>query len=464
MAIETRFLLLLFLALLLTPATCHATIASVPPSPSFYLRPANGTGPFKKQVVVFVHGIFGNSDDTWRFSPQVYWPEMLLSDATFSDSDIYVASYPTPFVGGRMNIEDIVSNLENRLKADYVFSKHREVVFVCHSLGGLIVENFLLKNRGYDGQVPFIYFFGTPQTGADIAQLGKLLSSDPLFKDLSASQDNEILQGIEDDWRAAQLKIQSYCAYETKPILGQVVVDRLSATRNCTEPPVAIDENHIGMVTPSGRRHDSYIALLNAIRSNPIAIKERPTRAGPLKAFPGFQEKEISDVTIMIATNILTVSMAELRGGEKYKFPSMPGLPALPVSIYVKNGVLCADVSMSGGAWDVKYGGFKPEDIKLNCYKFQVDNPNYDVNWSKNEFEVVRYGKVSIFQMIYRNSNTIEINGIFPIGHDQAVFLSPTQVPTTVSTQAPSFQSYGLNPLFKYPSWRFQGQCADGSR
>lgn len=224
---------------------------------------------------MFVHGMFGNSDDTWRFSSQVYWPEMLLSDTTFNDSDIYVASYPTPFVGGRMNIEDIVSNLENRLTADDVFSKHREVVFVCHSLGGLVVERLLLKNRDYDKQVPFIYFFGTPQTGADIASIGKLLD-DPLFKDLSASQDNEILQGIEDEWRAAHVKIRSYCAYERKTILGQLVVDRLSATRNCTEPPVAIDETHIGLVKPNGTGHDSYIALKNAVTSNPIGGMPSP--------------------------------------------------------------------------------------------------------------------------------------------------------------------------------------------
>jgi hypothetical protein len=252
-----------------------------------YLRPANQTGPYKKRVIVFVQGLFGNFDGTWRFSPQVYWPQLLLSDATFNDSDIYVASYASPLVGGRMNIEDIVSNLDNRLKSDYVFSKHREVIFVCHSLGGLIVEKLLLKNRDYDVQVPFIYFFGTPQTGADIATFVKLFSSDPLIKDLSASEDNEILQGIEDDWRAAHFRIRSYCAYEIQKFHGVVVVDRLSATRNCTEKAVAIDENHVGMVKPSGVHHDSYVALVNAVRDNPIATeKPQVTRKESSSATP----------------------------------------------------------------------------------------------------------------------------------------------------------------------------------
>jgi pimeloyl-ACP methyl ester carboxylesterase len=271
--------ILLFIAC--SPVTAHPrTAPSVDPNPSHYMRPSNQTGPFKPRVIVFVHGMFANSDEAWRYSSQVYWPSLLLSDPTFGDSDIYVAAYPTPFVGGRMNLEDVVSNLENRLTADRVFSQHREVVFVCHSLGGLVVEKLLLKNRNYDRQVPFIYFFGTPQTGADIASIGKLLG-DPLFKDLSANQDNEVLQGIEDEWRAARLKIRSYCAYERKPILGQLVVDRLSATRNCTEPPVAIDETHIGMVKPSGTKHDSYIALVIAARDHPIRETAPHTQSLP---------------------------------------------------------------------------------------------------------------------------------------------------------------------------------------
>jgi hypothetical protein len=96
----------------------------------------------------------------------------------------------------------------------------------------------------------------------------------------------------------------------------------------------------------------------------------------------------------------------------------------------------------------------------------------YDKNWSENAFEVVRSRNgfevarddtVSIFQMIHKNSNTIEINGIFPIGHDQALFISSDQAPTVVKTTDPDFLTYGLKPIFKYPSWKFQGQYADVS-
>ena len=56
-----------------------------------------------------------------------------------------------------------------------------------------------------------------------------------------------------------------------------LVVDRLSATRNCDEPPLAINEDHFGIVKPNNANHDSYIALRNAVLANPISHKPATT-------------------------------------------------------------------------------------------------------------------------------------------------------------------------------------------
>ena len=221
----------------------------------------------KARVIVFVHGLFGNPIDTWTCPKGAYWPKLLLSDSAFNDSDIYVLGYATPTLGNRMNVDEIVGNIYNRMKQDEVF-QHRDVVFVTHSLGGLVVQRFLLTRREYAPRVSFIYFFSTPQTGTDMANIASVLSSDPLLKEMSAAEDNDYLLNLESEWKAANFdKIRRYCAYETKPTKGLNVVGRLSATRNC-DSTVAISQDHRGIVKPCNDQDDSYIAMRNAIQDD----------------------------------------------------------------------------------------------------------------------------------------------------------------------------------------------------
>jgi pimeloyl-ACP methyl ester carboxylesterase len=196
---------------------------------------------------------------------------MLLKDHAFDDSDIYVASYDTPYVGNKMTIDEIVANLDNRLEADRVFD-HRDVVFVAHSLGGLVVQRFLLTQREYAKQVSFIYFFSTPETGAQIAKIGSIFSQDPLLREMFPGDGNDYLQNLEMEWRTAKFgSIGRYCAYEKETTNGVLVVDRLSGTRDCSKV-VPLNENHISIVKPCSVRDDAYAALRNAVGENPAPL------------------------------------------------------------------------------------------------------------------------------------------------------------------------------------------------
>ena len=220
---------------------------------------------------MFVHGIFGSAKDTWTCPHgDFYWPKALLSDPAFADSDVYVAAYDSPYFGNHMTIDEIVSNLANRMQSDSVFS-HREVVFVAHSLGGLIVQRFLITHREYAKQVPFIAFYSTPETGAQIAQLAHIFSADPLLKEMLPGPENDYLLNLENEWIAANFSTKRYCAYEKKPTKGIWVVDRLSGTRNCTnKTPIPINEDHINIVKPCSTQDDAYITLKNLVIENPI--------------------------------------------------------------------------------------------------------------------------------------------------------------------------------------------------
>jgi hypothetical protein len=153
-----------------------------------------------------------------------------------------------------MTIDEVVGNLANRLEHDGVF-QHREVAFVAHSLGGLIVQRFLLTHREYAPNGRFIYFFRPPK---------------PARKSQS--------WGLEREWRSAHFEnIHRYCAYEKKKMAGVLVVDRLSGTRNC-ESGVAIGENHGGIVKPCSTSNDAYIALQNAVQGNAVAPRLIPKK------------------------------------------------------------------------------------------------------------------------------------------------------------------------------------------
>jgi len=244
---------------------------------SRYIRPASGKPPFKDRVIVFVHGIFSDADRAWTSPQGAYWPQLILSDPAFSDSDVYVANYESPTAGNTLTIDEVVSSLNSRLTGQGVFEQHREVVFVCHSLGGIIVQQLILTFREHADRVPFIYFFAVPEEGSQVATLGRWFSKDPLLDALFQGDENGYLLSLENQWRAAHFKIRRYCAYEKRPLKGSfgavLIVGRLSATRNCDEVPVPINEDHFGIVKPNDTGHASYVALRNAVVSNPISLK-----------------------------------------------------------------------------------------------------------------------------------------------------------------------------------------------
>src|SRR5277367_1946711 len=117
----------------------------------------------RPRVIVFVHGLHG-SRESWRASNGAYWPEMIRSDPRFAFSEVEVAEYPTPASNGRMTSVQLADVLWSRLKQDGVW-EHREVVFIAHSLGGILVEEMLLRHPAESARVKFIVSYGTPHEG-----------------------------------------------------------------------------------------------------------------------------------------------------------------------------------------------------------------------------------------------------------------------------------------------------------
>jgi pimeloyl-ACP methyl ester carboxylesterase len=237
----------------------------------------------KPRVIVFVHGIHG-SRETWRAANGAYWPQLIATDPHFQKSDVVVAEYPTPSMRGQLSTQQLSQILWQKLKAQGVWD-HSEVVFIAHSLGGILTEEMLLNHPEDAARVRFIVSYSTPHEGSFVANLARIYDSDPLLTDLRDGDDNSFLMDLEQKWRStpAVTAIHRYCAYETLDTaagegVGKYlrahtrVVSYYSATYGCDTdtPPQRIVADHIDIVRPGNRAADAYVFFARVYRNNPI--------------------------------------------------------------------------------------------------------------------------------------------------------------------------------------------------
>jgi pimeloyl-ACP methyl ester carboxylesterase len=251
----------------------------------------------KPRVIVFVHGLHGNRD-TWRASNGAYWPQLIQADPQFRNSDVVVAEYPTPSMRGQLSTVQLSEILWQGLQKQKVWD-HQEVVFIAHSLGGLITEEMLLNHPADAARVPFIVSYATPHEGSFVASLAKIYDSDPLLTDLRDSNDNSFLIDLEQKWRSTPsvATIHRYCAFEALDTAAGAgvgrylgahtrVVSYYSATYGCDTdaPPQKIAANHIDIVKPSSRSSDAYTFFALVYRRNPVlSVVDSVRNSQPLR-------------------------------------------------------------------------------------------------------------------------------------------------------------------------------------
>lgn len=309
MRIRSRFLLAVVVIAAAVSSACTSCQPPPPkeqsgsPTPSGSAENQSAT---KKRAIVFVHGIHGSSVDTWQADNGANWVNLVKNDPAFKDADVFNPGYPTPFTGNKNDVVEIAQALGKDLSD--IFATHSQVVFVCHSLGGLIVEELVLERPDYAAKIPFIVFYATPHSGAFVARFAAFFAGDPLLKSMSNSGDNEYLIELENRWRSSHYQAHRYCAYEqvkmspqdlAKAIaislppgvdakvfgaIGMFVVDPFSATYGCDSnaPFVGIQENHLTIVKPPNTMHKAYTLFQDFYAQIPTAtqahVAEPPIR------------------------------------------------------------------------------------------------------------------------------------------------------------------------------------------
>jgi len=226
-----------------------------------------------KIAVVFVHGIFGTTTGTWTNDNGTTFFQLLKADPDVgSKVDIYAFGFESKMFGGDGSLD--VREGANKL-GTYLYNAHvldyPAVVFVGHSMGGLVILRYLASNLDKDeslaAKVSLVTLYGTPQEGAQIAAISKLALSNPALAHMTPVDANQWLQQLTDDWTSMNRKPHVVCGYEKAFTYGVKIVPWGSANRFCTEPGIAIEgANHIDMVKPDRPGLPSVALLTNAIR------------------------------------------------------------------------------------------------------------------------------------------------------------------------------------------------------
>lgn len=259
--------------------SCSTIAPSPPPPPESYWVPKGvpkgerwtPMQPGVDGVIIFVHGLFGDADGTWRFdSKHASWPELVAKDSDFASDDVYVVGYATPYVTHTMNIEETAQHVLRQLYDTKLF-KYDRIYFVTHSMGGLIVKRMLNILNDRSGiadlhRVRAVLLISTPSQGAPVAEIGQWLRMSPQLNDLTPATFNTFLQGLENDWtRMLRGRVrdhanypQVYCAYETLPTHHLRVVSRVYATTYCDEELYPMNYDHVQIVKPRDMSHDPY--------------------------------------------------------------------------------------------------------------------------------------------------------------------------------------------------------------
>jgi pimeloyl-ACP methyl ester carboxylesterase len=102
-------------------------------------------------VIVFVHGVMSNSQACWyNAKAGKFWPDMVAEDDTFRDSGVYLGGYYTAYDSTNFGIADCAQWLLSSLHAatDHpAVLDHARIIFVCHSLGGIVTRYMLERWR-----------------------------------------------------------------------------------------------------------------------------------------------------------------------------------------------------------------------------------------------------------------------------------------------------------------------------
>ncbi|KAI0401115.1 Alpha/Beta hydrolase protein [Xylaria palmicola] len=253
--------------------------------------------------LVFVHGITGHRDRTWSADQNSEpWPKLMVPNR-IPEARILTFGYDASVIGFWRGISgnaigDHSNNLLSALSSLRSEAGPRPIVFIAHSLGGLVVKDALLSSRTSPEAhlkdcVRALLFLGTPHYGADLADIGQRLVA--LAGGLTRAKTNQKILGVLQKDSEVLFRIQKgfhellrsqqkdgtppleiTCCYEELPLTGiGEIVPKESAILH-GYPAIGIHADHRGIARFASPDDPGFVSVLGELRRwiGPIANAE----------------------------------------------------------------------------------------------------------------------------------------------------------------------------------------------
>jgi hypothetical protein len=233
--------------------------------------------------VVFVHGILSSGESCWRNGNGTYWPELLKNEAGLEAAGIYVYSYQTGFASGSYSLSNVVDDLKERFFNLDRVADSQKIVFVCHSMGGIVVRKLIVErlNDFLDRRIDIgLFLVASPSLGSDYANWLEPIArfaGHEQAKALRFNQDNQWLTDLDKTFmnlkESKRLTLYGKELLEDKFItlkffLRSQVVAPFSGARYFGESFKVAGSDHFSIAKPENNKADQHRLLVEFIKQS----------------------------------------------------------------------------------------------------------------------------------------------------------------------------------------------------
>jgi hypothetical protein len=196
----------------------------------------------------------------------------MAEDRDLSKFDIFRVDYRT--AGQGASATELVAAIFENLRP--TLHKYDSVYFVCHSLGGNLMLDYLVALKlatpnphAYIKRHRGLFLLGTPLHGSNVARYAAWVNGTEALRVLTPIRDNDFQQLTLKNFSLVQQRLRSlygtpikiWVGYEMRPVVPGTPVIVTQESSNVFADTVekqGFDRNHIDLVKPRSRADDVY--------------------------------------------------------------------------------------------------------------------------------------------------------------------------------------------------------------